>query len=155
MYAPHHDREAISRTEIMRDLPYGPDVNHRVDVFRPKPGGKQVSRAVIYLHSGGFHRGDKSDEENIAIFLADSGCIVFSANYRLAPEHTWPAGIEDMQRLLAWTEKAKVDYGARDTLNFLMGYSAGAGHAAGFAFSEVASHAPAELSGLILLSGPC
>jgi acetyl esterase/lipase len=51
--------------------------------------------ALIFLHGGGFVRGDKGDRDNVGYYFARQGLVVIVPNYRLAPDHRWPAGAED------------------------------------------------------------
>jgi acetyl esterase len=51
---------------------------------------------VVYLHGGGWVLGDLDDFDSICVHLAvESGCELFSVDYRLAPEHPFPAAVED------------------------------------------------------------
>ncbi|MEM6896178.1 MAG: alpha/beta hydrolase fold domain-containing protein, partial [Pseudomonadota bacterium] len=84
-------------------------------------------------------------------FFADGGCVFAIANYRLAPQSTWPAGREDARRFLSWALSQRSQLGGANVPVFLMGYSAGASHACALATSGAAELA--ELSGLILMSG--
>lgn len=59
--------------------------------------GKNRQRPVVlYLHGGGFYSGSSSTHRNVAVTLADtSKTDVFVADYRLSPEHKYPAQVED------------------------------------------------------------
>jgi acetyl esterase/lipase len=65
-----------------------------VRVFRPKKGG--LSKAIIFYHGGGWVTGDIDTYTKICANMArQTKHIVVSVNYRLAPEHPFPAGLED------------------------------------------------------------
>ncbi|GBR70645.1 alpha/beta hydrolase [Gluconobacter kanchanaburiensis] len=69
-------------------------------VFRPR--GK-VRGVVLYLHGGGFVHCDLVSHHGICCRLAaSSGAVVVSLDYRLAPEHRFPAGLEDAKAALEW-----------------------------------------------------
>lgn len=60
--------------------------------------------AVLYCHSGAFVLGDLDiDHRQCVEFARRAGCTVVSVDYRLAPEHPFPAGLEDAERVLLWT----------------------------------------------------
>ncbi|MCS3447472.1 MULTISPECIES: alpha/beta hydrolase [Bradyrhizobium] len=53
-------------------------------------------KAILYFHGGGFRIGSVASHRDLAARIADaSGCRVLSINYRLAPEHRFPAALED------------------------------------------------------------
>lgn len=69
-------------------------------VFRPR--GK-VHGVVLFLHGGGFVHCDVVSHHGICCRLADSsGAMVVSLDYRLAPEHRFPAALEDARAALEW-----------------------------------------------------
>jgi acetyl esterase len=58
---------------------------------------------VVYFHGGGFAIGSIGLMDNVARELAHiSGAVVVSVEYRLAPEHPYPAGLEDCQSVTQW-----------------------------------------------------
>jgi acetyl esterase len=57
----------------------------------------------MYLHGGGFVRGDLGSYDDIAWGLAEgTGAVVLSVDYRLAPEHPYPAAFDDCYGVLCW-----------------------------------------------------
>src|SRR5690242_7302174 len=72
------------------------DLEHegtRLRVYRPRTG---TTRGVLYLHGGGFCLGDLDSEHGGAVQIANAvDAIVVSVDYRLAPEHPYPAGLDD------------------------------------------------------------
>jgi acetyl esterase/lipase len=142
--------------EVLRDLPYGGDERHRLDVFTP--GRKGRLPVVLFLHGGAFvdgHR-NRSDEiyANVLYYFARHGCVGINMEYRLAPEHAYPSGIEDVARAVQWVRGRIREFGGDPGQIYLMGHSAGAAHAAGYAYDR--RHHPAGgagLAGLIVVSG--
>lgn len=62
-----------------------------------------VLPALLYLHGGGFTIGNLETHDSLCRQLASrSGCAVIALDYRLAPEHRFPAAVEDAWAALAW-----------------------------------------------------
>ncbi len=114
--------------------------------YRPK-GVEPVAR-ILYLHGGGY----VGTSPNMYAFFtarlaATTQCEVFVADYRLAPEFPFPAGLHDAVAVLeAWLAEGN----DRRTL-FVAGDSGGGGLAASLVFESEAAHLP-KLGGLILFS---
>jgi monoterpene epsilon-lactone hydrolase len=65
--------------------------------------GTQPGKAILYFHGGGFRLGSvSSHRELIARISEASGCRVLAINYRLAPEHRFPAPLEDALAAYGW-----------------------------------------------------
>jgi len=73
-------------------------------LYVPLGAPAQKSRPLlVYYHGGGWVIGDLDTHDNPCRFLAaDSGAAVLSVDYRLAPEHPFPAAIEDAWAAYAW-----------------------------------------------------
>jgi acetyl esterase/lipase len=66
-------------------------------------GAVQPGKAILYFHGGGFRLGSvSSHRELIARISRASGCRVLAINYRLAPEHRFPAPLEDAIAAYGW-----------------------------------------------------
>ncbi len=80
----------------------GPAGPVRLRVYRPQEGEGPRS-ALLFFHGGSFSLGDPELEDAKCAELALAvGCVVVSAGYRLAPEHPFPAGLEDAHAVLRW-----------------------------------------------------
>ncbi len=125
------DPEGLSWED--RSIP-GPDGSAlRVRVYRPE-GAAGALPGVLYIHGGGFCVGTIEDEHAGAGQAAlHAGAIVVSVDYRLAPEHPFPAGIEDCHAALVWMAKSADTLGLDPARIAVMGGSAGGGLAAGIA----------------------
>lgn len=138
---------------VERDLVYGEDPRHRIDVYRPKVASSPCV-TMLFLHGGGFVRGDKAERENVGHYFARQGIVVACANYRLAPKAVWPAGAEDVIAAYAWLKSKAAAFGGDPDRIFLVGESAGAAHIA--TATLVRRFHPREglrIAGAVLISG--
>jgi triacylglycerol lipase len=90
----------------------------------------------VFLHGGGFVRGDKSGAANVGIYFARHDILAITMNYRFAPEIQWPEGAQDIGGVLKWIHQNGEKYGGDINRIFLMGTSAGAPHLATYVFFE-------------------
>ena len=85
---------------------------------------------VVYFHGGRFFSGDLESHDTVCRMLAlSAGCRVLAVDYRLAPEHRFPAAAEDARRAVEWAMREGVPVG-------VAGDSAGANLAAGVALEH-------------------
>ena len=111
------------------DIAYGPDPMHVLDVYRPKDAEGDLPVFVL-VHGGGWVYGDKERYQYYGLTMAQRGFAVINYTYRLAPEHKFPASLEDTCRVIGWMYENKENYGFDTEYVFLGGDSAGA-HLAG------------------------
>lgn len=79
----------------------GPGGEIPVRIVRPVAG--EPTGTLVYYHGGGFILGDLDSHEAHAIRLAnEAGVVVLNVDYRLAPEHPFPAAIEDAEAAVTW-----------------------------------------------------
>jgi len=108
---------------------------------------------ILYFHGGGFIMGSIADHDPLCGKLADAACaIVIAAEYRLAPEHPFPACIEDAVFLAEWASEHAAEYGGDPDRIMAAGDSSGATISAALALLARDGKAPA-IAGLILLYG--
>ncbi len=154
--------EACAAT-VIRDLPYqsiqGVDpVLLSLDV---SPVGICGAPVAVWVHGGGWRRGDKSNDEAAReAFYHAQGWVLVSVNYRLSTDSADPAVLypdhnDDVAAALAWVDTHIVKYGGDPSRVALIGHSAGAGIAAALTAdpSYLASHDlnPAWLDCVVLL----
>lgn len=73
-----------------------------VRVYRPRPRGTLLPVVILY-HGGGFIIGDLDTHDRMARYYArEADAVVVSVDYRLAPEHRFPTGVEDCYAVLGW-----------------------------------------------------
>jgi triacylglycerol lipase len=139
--------------EVLRDIVYGEDERQRLDVYLPV-GASRPAPVVVFLHGGGFIRGDKADREAVGHYFSRHGVLAVLPNYRLGPRHRWPAGAEDVSAVLGWARAHVEAHGGNREHIVLAGESAGAAHVA--AASLIKRFHPPEglrIAGAFLASG--
>lgn len=71
-----------------------------------KPTAEGTHPVVVYFHGGAFFLGSLNTHDHIARALVDATqCVVVSVGYRLAPDHAFPAGLNDCYGVVQWIEK--------------------------------------------------
>lgn len=74
----------------------------RVRVYTPKTEQKEYP-ALLWIHGGGHILGTPEQDDALSIrFAKEAGCIVVAPDYRLTPEHPYPADIDDCYNALVW-----------------------------------------------------
>jgi len=116
---------------IDRDLTYAApdDQPLTLDAYLPRRTGEPVP-AVVLVHGGAFVGGakDTAGMVTIARRLQDHGIAAFTVTYRLAPEHTYPAPVDDVAAAVAWLRDPaqQAAYGVDPERVGVLGTSAGA-----------------------------
>jgi triacylglycerol lipase len=114
---------------------------------------------LMFVHGGGMIRGNKHSPgsafyDNVMLFAAHHGMVGVNVEYRLAPQHPWPAGNEDLAAAIRLVADRAADLGADPNRVFLMGHSAGATHVASYvSHPEFYGSKGSGLAGAILSSG--
>ena len=128
------------------DLP-----EHHVRVYRPV-GGNGLP-VVIFMHGGGFVAGSlDSVDPTCRSLSARLDAVIVSVNYRLAPEHPFPAATDDVHAALEWVQQSIYAFGGDPHRIALMGESAGANLAA--VASLRARDAGIPIAAQVLISPP-
>lgn len=141
-------REAVGQIDATGvDITDNDATGVAVRVYR---GAPSPSPTVIYCHAGAFVLGNLDTDHYQCVELArHARCTIVSVDYRLAPEHPYPAALDDTRTVLQWAWTVAGDLGFdRDRLA-LAGSSAGAALAAGLAQRAAAGKAP-PVVGLVL-----
>ena len=140
---------AIGRIEN-RAVP-GADCELRVRVYSPAGIGDQALPGLIYFHGGGFVAGSLDTHDGICRALAAaSRCRLLSVDYRLAPEHPFPAAVVDGSSATAWIAGHAAEFGLDPARLVVCGDSAGATLASVVCHTAAAAGHP-PLAGQFLL----
>ena len=144
--SPQEARE-VYRASRKALTPDPPDVAQVDDLVAPGPGGAIPLRmyrglsssgklpVLVFFHGGGFCIGDLDTHDYVCRYIANrTGCAVISVGYRLAPEHKFPAAVDDCFAAVSWAgEQAQM-------LEIDRGRFAVGGDSAGGNLSAVMSH---------------
>ena len=125
--------EPIARVED-RLIP-GPDAGVEIPVRIYWPIGyahdKSAKAALVFFHGGGWVLGNLDAYDHLCHALANAGdCVVVSVDYRLAPEHRFPAAAEDSYAATVWTAQHADELGIDSRRIAVGGDSAGGNLAA-------------------------
>jgi acetyl esterase/lipase len=102
----------------------------RLRVYRPKSVAAPTP-VLVWLHGGGYVMGrPEIDDVRCTHYVRESGITVFSVDYRCAPRHPFPAGLEDSYSALKWVESHSQELGVDPKRIAIGGESAGGGLAA-------------------------
>lgn len=138
--------EASAPTAQLLDLAYGPEPEHRLDLLLPEGNSAPV---IMYFHSGGWIGGNKDNVPDMVRRFVERGFAVVSVDYRLAPEHPYPAPIDDAQLAIRWLKSYGAETGVIDPDRIvLFGTSAG-GHIAALSASMAGPLAESQGPGTI------
>lgn len=101
--------------------------------FRPLTGSTEKP-ALLWIHGGGYVMGSAGDTDQALAHIAlETDCAVFSVDYRLAPEHPYPAALDDCFDCLLWLQKHANQLKIDPARIAIGGASAGAGLTAALA----------------------
>jgi len=123
----------------------------RIRIYRPSAAG--ALPALVYMHGGGWVIGSIDSHDSItAAIAADTPCVVISVDYARAPEHPFPAAVDDCRAVVAWTFDNAAAIGVDPVSIFVGGDSAGGNLAA--AMTLAFRDTPRRLRGQLLIY-PC
>jgi acetyl esterase/lipase len=128
VFAPLH-KPLPADIKITRDLAFGSDPLQKLDVFTSGTGtGKPI---LIYVHGGGFTRGDKHRPgefmyDNIMAWAVQNGMVGAQLNYRLAPKNLYPDANNDVAAGVKYVRDHAREYGGDPSKIVVWGHSAGA-----------------------------
>jgi arylformamidase len=119
---------AHAATHVTRDIHYGPDKLQRLDVVAPDQCISHPCPVTMWVHGGGWMRGDKggSESSNMENLWAQQGIVMVGVDYRLAPSNTGIQEAEDIASAVAWVHDNISKFGGDSHRISLLGHSAGA-----------------------------
>jgi acetyl esterase len=121
-----------------------------VRVYRGQPGSE--APIVVYLHGGGWVVGGLEMNDGLCRrFASDLECVVVSVDYRLAPEHRYPAALEDVLEAIEWARGSAAQWGGDPDNVSVAGTSAG-GNLAAAAALWLRDHDKPPLRAQVLLN---
>lgn len=128
------DEDGVCATAITVE---GGDGDRPARLYCPETATRAAPPLVVFFHGGGWAVGDLDCYDGLMRALCRlSGAVFVSVDYRLAPEHGFPAGLEDALAATGWAARNSADLGCDPGRIMVMGDSAGGNLAA-----VVAQHA--------------
>lgn len=107
------------------NISYGvEDENHLLDIYVKKE--IEPVATIVHVHGGAWVYSNKEFYKHYCLSLAERGFCVMNFNYRLAPEHPYPAALQDTNLLFEWLMENAETYGISCDRIVLMGDSSGA-----------------------------
>jgi acetyl esterase len=124
-------RERSSRSRLVEDLVYGHAAGEPLCLDLLVPVGPGPHPVLMYFHGGAFAIGSKRTHRALAAAYATRGWLVCNVDYRLAPQHPFPAAIEDACTAWLWACREIAGHGGDPQRMVVAGESAGANLALG------------------------
>lgn len=117
--------------EIVDRTIEGPAGRLRVRLYRPPSGVARLLPAILYFHGGGWVMGSPEGYDLVCRYVcARAGCVLVAVDYRLAPEHKFPAAIDDAVAAFRWLAADAVGLGIDPARIVIAGDSTGGNIAA-------------------------
>ncbi|GAB4521068.1 MAG: hypothetical protein Kow00133_07850 [Amphiplicatus sp.] len=114
-----------------------------IRIYRPLTATAAPAPLVVFFHGGGWSFGGLDDYDGLlSVLAALSGAAIASVGYRLAPEHPFPAGLDDARAATSYLARRAEAYGCDPRRLGLMGDSAGGNLAAVIALEARTSAGP-------------
>jgi len=137
--------------ELVPGVPLHPWSPATADVL--VPAGEGPHPVLVYLHGGAWVAGNPASHRKLTARFAAAGYLVISIDYRLAPEHPFPAGLEDCIAAVRWAASHAGRFGGDPTRLAIGGDSAGANLAAATALSLRRAIGAPRVRALVLIYG--
>ncbi|MCR9246411.1 MAG: membrane dipeptidase [bacterium] len=116
--------DGANQGAVLRDVAYGPHERNRLDFW--SAGGDEPRPLVIYIHGGGWVRGDKKSVGRQYQAFLENGIHFAAINYRRTDQHALPAPVHDAARAIQFLRTKADEWQIDGSRIGLMGGSAGA-----------------------------
>ena len=152
--AQSHKVTVVKNLDYVASAEY-PDGKDRLDLYIPQ--GVANAPVIFSLHGGALSIGDRSEETFVGERFAAAGYLTVVTSYRLSPQVSHPAHIEDAAAAFAWVKRNIKQHGGDPDRIIVIGHSAGAYLAMLLATDSryLAAHtlSPRDIKGLVPVSG--
>lgn len=146
------DAQVVSTT----NLAYGTDARQTLDLYRPQ--GAQQAPVMVFWYGGSWQQGSKDYYRFVGQSFARRGFIAILPDYRLAPDHPFPAFVEDAASAVRWARDHAKEFGGDPNRIHISGHSAGGHNALMLAldprYLDAVGLTPSDLAGVVSLAGP-
>ena len=145
---------------VVRDLDYVPGVEYpegkdRLDLYIPQ--GSTNAPVIFSLHGGALSIGDRQEEGFVGQRFAAAGYLTVVTSYRLSPQVSHPAHVQDAAAAFAWVKRNIRQHGGDPERIIVIGHSAGAylGMLLATDMRYLAAHglSPNDIKGIVPVSG--
>ena len=138
--------------EVVRDVVYKQvdSLSLKLDVYRPK-GLTAASPVLVFIHGGGWSKGDKSDYLPYLIDYAEKGFVTATVSYRLSGVAKFPAAVQDIQSAVQWIRQHAAAHRINPEKIALIGGSAGGHLAMMVAYSDTSQN---RVQAVVNIYGP-
>jgi acetyl esterase/lipase len=137
-----------------KEFSIGIDPYQSLSIFEPASTNGQ---SLVFIHGGGWTCGYKEWNSFMAPIFTDAGFLFVTIGYRLAPQHVFPAGLDDCAAAITWLFHNIGNFGGDPNAIFVGGHSAGGHYAALLALTrewKERQRLPADvISGCLPISG--
>ncbi len=116
------------------------------------PPGEGPWPVLVYLHGGGWVAGSPATHAKLARRFAEAGFVVFNVDYRLAPEHPFPAALDDCVQAIRWASEVAGQYGG-DPARLAVGGDSAGGNLSAAAAIALADDPAVEIRAALLIYG--
>lgn len=115
--------------DVTTDVVYAErdDLQLKLDIYQPKTDASQRQPAILVVHGGAWRHGNRKQLGRYATALTERGYVCFAIDYRLAPDHKFPAQIDDCRDAVLFIRDNAEAYCVDPARVGAVGYSAG-GH---------------------------
>lgn len=158
--SPAADAKERFEVEVVKDLAYNPAKDadadkHKLDLYLPK--GKKGFPVLVFVHGGGYSKGDRKEGEGLGKVFAARGVGAAVISYRLFPAVKHPGHVQDVAKAFAWVKANAAKHGGDPRNVFVGGHSAGAHLAALLAtdasYLKAEKLALSDVAGVVAISG--
>lgn len=112
--------------KVVKDVPYAEPKSERRSLDIYAPADAKNSPVVVWIHGGGWRRGDKTGIRGKPELFNSRGMVLVAINYRFVPEVTIQEMTGDVAKAIRWVHEHAKEYGGDGESIFVMGHSAGA-----------------------------
>ena len=117
------------KVTVVRDVDYVantdyPDGKDRLDIYIPD--GARNAPVIFSIHGGALEAGDRSEERFVGQRFAGAGYVTVVISYRLSPDVSHPAHIQDVAAAFAWVTRNIAQHRGDPNRILVIGHSAGA-----------------------------
>ena len=130
-----------------------PALGRTVSVDVIVPSGEGPFPVLVYFHGGAWVAGNPASHRKLTHRFAEGGCLVVSADYRLAPENPFPAAFDDCVVTVEWAVDHVHEFGGDPARVAVGGDSAGGNLAAAVAIDLAQRKRPPRLAAAVLIYG--